>query len=289
MSYRYDEKSDTLYIFQDYQGIFGDELKDTLTTERHSFPDISSEVEQLDSVLNRERTFFFLNWIYEYDRERLLDYAKELSDSAGRKENGWKDGDEGYKQIQKLINLVVANVKVENGPFYFDENKRLCGVQRVTFTKVSEFLRITNEILRRSIKEEIEGDENKTEENRKALLRVAERQKEFVALRGNRLSLVFPISKEDYENQLNPKGDDVELLNMVKKCGGKVEFKDNAAHITLGSIEEKVTFLRMPVAKARPEFKGSVTNAVTEVKKRALILKEYDVNAAREKFLESGN
>ena len=62
MSYRYDEKTDTLYIFQDYRGIAAS------SGEKLS----ADEVQQLESVIKTERTFFFANWIFEFNREESV-------------------------------------------------------------------------------------------------------------------------------------------------------------------------------------------------------------------------
>jgi len=113
LTYRYDAKTDTLRIFQSYQGIFGEDTNDGLS------PD---EIEQLDSVLSGQRTFFFANWIWEYNHDELrqtMDELKHQTERAGRGEkacqhagairprsggNGIGKGDErGGEEAEKLI------------------------------------------------------------------------------------------------------------------------------------------------------------------------------------------
>src|SRR5919198_2743031 len=69
MSYHYDKATDTLRIFQDYHGIFGEDAKgkpgEGLSAE---------EQEQLESVLKGQRTFFFSNWIFEYNRQQIEEH-----------------------------------------------------------------------------------------------------------------------------------------------------------------------------------------------------------------------
>src|SRR5439155_20837429 len=77
LTYRYDAGTDTLRIFQDYHGIFGADDTAKVT---------EAEVEQLDSVLKGQRTFFFANWILEYNREQLRELLQELKDPQKRKE-----------------------------------------------------------------------------------------------------------------------------------------------------------------------------------------------------------
>ena len=62
--FRHDPTTDTRHIFQDYQGIFGAEDPARLT---------EAEREQMASVMQQERTFFFRNWITEHNRKRLLE------------------------------------------------------------------------------------------------------------------------------------------------------------------------------------------------------------------------
>jgi len=71
---------DTLRIFQSYQAIFGEDSKDGLSHD---------ELAQLDSVLTGQRTFFFANWIWEYNHDELrqtMDELKHQTERAGRGE-----------------------------------------------------------------------------------------------------------------------------------------------------------------------------------------------------------
>ena len=77
LTYRYDAGTDTLRIFQDYHGIFGADDAAKVTP---------AEEEQLDSVLKGQRTFFFANWILEYNREQLREFLGQLKDPEKRKE-----------------------------------------------------------------------------------------------------------------------------------------------------------------------------------------------------------
>jgi len=69
MTYRHEAKTDTLYIFQDYRGIFGADKSDGLS---------DNELEQFNSVLKTQRTFFFNNWITEFNREEAIKTLAEL-------------------------------------------------------------------------------------------------------------------------------------------------------------------------------------------------------------------
>ena len=273
LAYRYDEKADTLYIFQEYRGIFGGERKEGLSGD---------EVEQLSSVLATERTFFFANWIFEYNRTSLLETQKELKGPAAADDTSMTP--EERKQVLGLVDLVLANVKVENGPLYHDANQHLCGIQKVTIKKASEIIRSANLVMPMALKSLAKDDDQK--ENRAALLKAAEKRKEFIRLEKNVLSVVWPVNQKDFDKAFGPAPEPLKMVEAFKKSGGKATFKDEEMTLTLGRPEDKVTVLTMPVAKADTDFKGYLPNAVPDVKKKTVILEKFDVEAARKEFLK---
>lgn len=277
MAYRYDEKSDTLYIFQEYRGIFGGDKKDGLSKE---------EMDQLSSVLSTQRTFFFANWIFEYDRERLLDYGKELDDPQKRKDSGWKEGDEGYNKVQNLMQLLTANVTVVNGPFFYDAKHHLCGVQKVKVTHASEIIRVANGVLAHVVSNP--PPEGMNAEQKRVYLKAAKRRKEFIHLQKNVLSFVWPMTKEEYDRSFGEGGDEQPQLASFKQHGGRVELVDDEFRVSIGNANDVITTMEMPVAKAEKDFKGYPANVEAEVKKKTVILDKFDVAAARNEFLNSG-
>ena len=60
--------TDTLVIWQHYEGIHGEDNEHGLS---------ETEREQLHSVVNGERTFFFANWIFEYNAQGIDQFIKE--------------------------------------------------------------------------------------------------------------------------------------------------------------------------------------------------------------------
>ncbi len=273
MAYRYDEKADTLYIFQEYRGVFGGERKEGLT---------DGEKEELSSVLTTERTFFFANWIFEYNRSSLQDTQKELKGPAATGDTSMTSDERN--QLLGLIELLLTNVKVENGPFYYDANRHLCGIQKVTIKKASEIIRSANLVMPMALRSLAKDDDQK--ENRAALLKAAEKRKEFIRLEKNVLSVVWPLNQKDYDKAFGPAAESLKMVEAFKKSGGKATFKDDEMTLTLGKPEDKVTVLTMPVAKADTDFKDYLPNAVPDVKKKMVILEEFDVEAARKEFLK---
>lgn len=272
MSYRYDEKTDTLYIFQEYRGIAagnGEKLS-------------ADEVQQLESVIKTERTFFFANWILEYNREGLVEYRNEVKHPpAGEKP---EFSEEERKQLVELLDMALANIKVENGPFYFDAEKRLCGVQKVTVKKVSELIRSANKVIPLAIKDSAKDEEDAAV--KAVLLKMLEKRKEFIWLEKNTLNWVWPMMQADYEKNFGIGGEEKHVTEAFKRSGGRIEFKENEALFQIGAPTDRITTLTKSVAKEEKDYKGYKPNAVEEVKKRAVILDKYDVEAARKEFLK---
>ncbi|MGV3756770.1 MAG: hypothetical protein ACO1QS_15410 [Verrucomicrobiota bacterium] len=272
MSYRYDEKTDTLYIFQEYRGISagqGEGLSE-------------DEIRQLESVIKTERTFFFANWITEFDREALREHRNELKNPPADKKSELSE--EERKLVLELLDLALANVKVENGPFYFDAEKRLCGVQKVTVKKVSELIRNANKVIPIVIKDSAKDEEDAAD--KAVLVKMLEKRREFIWLEKNTLNWVWPMTKADHEKNFGAGGEAQLAVEAFKRSGGSIEFKEDEVHFRIGTLTDRITTLAMPVAKAEKDYKGYKPNAVEEVKKRAVILEKFDVEAARKEFLK---
>jgi hypothetical protein len=275
MAYRYDTKTDTLYIFQEYRGIHGTDKKEGLS------PD---ELEKLDAMVNKEQVYFFSDLFAEYNRDQVLEWQKEAADSANRKDlEAEVGGEAAYKSFTHLIELILANVQVKNGPFYFDAKKRLCGVKKVTVTKASEIIRSVNEVLRFSLKEPL--DENAPDEAKRVRAKAAKNRKEFIRLTGNRLEFFWPMTKADYEEDFGAKSKSYRVVESFLNYGGKIEFRDDLVHFSLGNPKETMTRLEMPVMNFGSG--GAYTpNAVDAARKHTVILESFDVEAARKEFLK---
>jgi hypothetical protein len=113
-----------------------------------------------------------------------------------------------------------------------------------------------------------------------------EKGKEFIWLEKNTLNWVWPMSQADYEKDFGVGGEEKHVTEAFKRSGGKIDFKENEAHFRIGAITDRTTSLTKPVAKAEKDYKGYQPNAVEEVKKRAVILEKFDVEAARKEFLK---
>jgi hypothetical protein len=266
LTYRYDLAADTLRIFQDYHGIFGADDAAKLKAE---------EEEQLDSVLKGQRTFFFANWILEYNREQLSELLQELKDPQKRKEMT----ETARTRLEKLLTLAVENVRVENNGFYFDAKGRLCGSQKVTVTHVAKLIAAGNDAIREMIKAEAAKPETSAEE-RAVLLKAEAGPGDFIRLQGSALTVRVPMTARAYAEMMDPGHSDARLLTEFRRQGGGITMTNDLATFSLGAPTNAVTALTLPMAK-----NPYVPNAVDAVRKRASIREKFDPASAARAFL----
>jgi len=267
VTYSYDAAHDTLKIFQDYHGIFGADSTNSLSTE---------ELQQLDSVLNSQRTFFFGNWISEISHEQLGDQLKQIKESA-------KDGklEPREAHLEALLKLLLDNSKIENGGFYIDSNKKLSGVQRVTLTGVSKLIAAGNVAIQDALEAEANDSTTKPEE-REVYRKAAEKQQDCIKLDGNRITVQFPATKRQYEEWLSPNNGQKQVEEL-RKSGGQFGFTNDQVTVSIGQPADKQTSLSLSFSE-----KTYVTNLLEVVKKRGLVQEKYDPQAAAKVFLSGG-
>ncbi|MCZ6641682.1 MAG: hypothetical protein O7F71_08905, partial [Gammaproteobacteria bacterium] len=123
IQYRHDTERDELRMLMIYDGIYGEKARD--------YP-------ELRSVLLRPRTFIFSNWVFEYDRDEIVQQLEELK------------GEQDTKltlSLRRLFSLLLDNVRVDNGVFYLNNENKLAGYQQVTLSKVSELVAAFNQMV----------------------------------------------------------------------------------------------------------------------------------------------
>ena len=270
LTYRYDAKTDTLRIFQDYHGIYGAKDKSQLEDE---------EITQLDSVLKGQRTFFFNNWVSEFDKERLKELLGELKDPVKRKEGN--EPEAVLVANEKLLMLAIDNVSVVNGRFYVDAKGRLSATQRVTVTQVSRLVAAGNGAISEALKVEAAKDSNSSED-KASILKALQGPADFIRLEGNVLTVHFPMPRGEFDKTLTDEDSGARQWREFKRQGGKVSYANGQGTWTFGSPTDTATILTLPV------FVGPyVSNAVAEVRKRAGIVEKFDASAAAKEFVNS--
>ena len=151
IAYVHYEEKDELRVTLRYEGIFGNldkgknsqngpydiTTKDTLNQK---------QIEQLESVLEKKRAFFFSNWIFEYNQNTLKEILKNEEEelATASKVLG--------KPEKELIKALLDEIDVENVGFYVDAKGRLCGAQTLRLSNASKVIILANKVLGRQLK-----------------------------------------------------------------------------------------------------------------------------------------
>ena len=272
LTYQYDAKTDTLRIFQNYQGIFGVDKKDELSAQ---------ELEQLQSVLNTQRTFFFANWIAEFSRDSI---SEELAKSKTPEADETPAGTAARGRLGTLLQLLLDNVRVENGGLYLDDKGKLCGVQRVTFTHFSNLLVAGNEVIRDALKAESKKDSSDaslTAEERALYAKSAAGPAHYIQIEGNQIRFRFPTTRAKFEENFGSTAGVNKLLEEFRPFGGTLAFAENEMKWSIGKPAAKTTRVTLSVSD-----KPYVPNLLTAVKKQSIAVREkFDPEAAAKDFL----
>ena len=268
VSYRYDAKSDTIRFFQHYQGIFGASNTDELSDEEQS---------QLNSVLTTERTFFFSNWVFEFNRETIREWLAELKTPEGLEK--FKGDVAALPRLEKLLKLVLDSVRVENVGFHIGDGGKLCGAQRVTMKNASQIITAANEVIRDAYKQVAAKPETAVEE-RAILEKSVARQQAYIALDGNRLRVRLPVTRTDYDREFSPDAKPSKQVGELVQSGGSLAFDNNELIATFGGVKDDVTTLTLSMSE-----KQYVSNLLEVVKRKPGLKGAFDVKAAVAEFL----
>ncbi len=264
LTYRYDAKTDTLRVFQLYQGIFGEDKQDGLSEK---------ELEQLQSVLSGQRTFFFANWIWEYDRSEVSKALVNLDKPDAALDSSTCTRREGF------LKLLMGNTRVDNGAFYMDEQGRLCAMQSVTVSRFSNLVAAGNLQIRDLLKLESNREDASPEEHA-LYLKSAKKPKPYIRVEGNQLRFHLPITRAAFEKSYGPNSSSAKQLEEFKRQGGQLAFANNEMKWGLGAPSDQATTLTLPVSE-----KPYIANALDAVKSRVAVLEKMDVAAAAKAFI----
>ncbi len=268
LTYRYDAKTDTLRIFQVYHGIFGGDQPAGLSAK---------ELEQLQSVLSGQRTFFFENWILEFDRGQVRQEMDRLDKPETPQDTNMDSA--ARSRHKAFLQALLDDVRVENGAFYLDGQHKLCGVQFVTATRFSNLVAAASEQIRDLLKTEA-GREKAGAETRDLYLKAAEQPQPFVVLDGNQLRVRFPMTRAEFDKSHGPDSSAVKQLELFKNQGGKFAFVGHELTWSIGSPSDRVTTLSLPVSE-----KPYLANAVAAVASQTAVREQLDSAATAQSFI----
>ena len=264
MTARYYEKTDIMVILQHYEGIFGSSKGRGLS---------GSEREELNGLLNGQRTYFFDTWLTVYDPDQIKEAIVEAKAEIA-KGDAEVDGAIVERQIV-LFKLLLANVKIVSGPFYLNQDGKLSAMQQVTIRNVQKILKAANVCLRDSVL--AESNHGDLDEASWVLLRKsAGHGFDFIQLKGNQLRVRMPMTAKGFKKIFHGKDN---IGGELAKRLVKVVHADELARLTLG--QPKAAQIEMSVSSEEKEY---LPNAVETVRVLKGLAKDFDPAKYKRKF-----
>lgn len=254
LTYIHDEEKDELRVTLRYEGIFGNldkgknsqngpydiTTKDTLNQK---------QIEQLESVLEKKRAFFFSNWIFEYNQNTLKEILKKEEEELATASKVFG------KPEKELIKALLNEIDVENVGFYVDAKGRLCGAQTLRLSNASKVIILANKVLGRQLKARLPVMKTFSSETSALINENVSEDFPFIRLSGNQLHLSMIMNRADQvkfsENSLT------QLPN-----GIRIEFSDEILSLKCGGIDDKKGIL------SKECFNGYQTNALNYVREQ---------------------
>lgn len=244
---------DELIIFQEYRGIFGEQPKPSKENKNPKKKTALTEAEkrEIDSVVYGERTFFFGNWIVEYNRAHLLKEATRLK----YPEQELSDHQQQLRRIWlPLVDLLLANVTITNGDFYYDEQQRLSGYQIVRARNLKQLINQANH----SISQEILAEKTDLQQDKEQLELMKERKAlagsghEWIKVEKNRIAVSFPATQEEFAGMQK----DIATFSNKEKSTMELSYTRGLATIVIGEATVE------PIVISKEVFGPYTTNAV---------------------------
>jgi hypothetical protein len=282
LTYIHDEEKDELRVTLTYEGIFGNLDKgqnsqngpnDLATEDRLN----QKQIEQLESVLEQKRAFFFSNWIFEYDQRTLSEILTKDKPTTERSVFG--------KPEKELIQSLIKEVKVENVGFFRNEKGQLCAAQTLKISNASGIIEQANEVLGRQVKARIQ--EMREERDRKvpnaftaATIDLIETRVRdgfpFIKIQGNLITITLIMTPPDQERISKST-----LKDLPE--GARIEFQDEALLIKIGTRHAQQSRL------SKKCFEGYWPNALNHIQAnhKKLMRKPKKVESRLKKFLSA--
>jgi len=210
LTYHYDGDQDVLRIFQQYEGISGSDQEDGISQREET---------QLQSLYQHQRTFFFANWIWEYNENEMRKMASAPLDKA-KGERPTPQALASHWSFQAFAQQLLNHVVVENGTFYRNKEGELCAYQRVKVNRASGVLAAANEAIRRQIRNDRFPD-NTSPASRRRLQRAAVDNHAFIQLNGNELRFHWPMAPTDFDRMKKQWGQQMESALQPDDPAGK--------------------------------------------------------------------
>jgi hypothetical protein len=266
----YNIEANELTIFQEYRGIHAKEIKISDKKEKKPKTTLSkSEQEEIDSVMNGERTFFFSNWITEYNRNHLEEELTKYKEGKATPEEMAEQRD-----WIPLIELLLANVKVTNGDFYYDEKQRLSGYQVVRVTNLDQLTAQASKSISQWILNTAPAD---TTVMTKQIRAMATADHPWVRHDRNKITISYPASAEEYANMQK----DNSGYTGSSESPVTTTYKDGVATIDIGSTDDA------PVVISKVFDSPYTPTAVDYISSKYSVKKEIDITGIKQATFEN--
>jgi hypothetical protein len=273
LTYIHDEEKDELRVTLTYEGIFGNLDKgqnsqngpDDITTKDNLN---QKQIEQLESVLEQKRAFFFNNWLFEYNQITLKEILKKEEEELTTKDKVFGNPE------KELIKSLLAELEIENVGFYLDAKGRLCGAQTLRLSNVSKVITMANKVLGRQLKARLPEMKDFSPETITLIRKKLKDEFPFIRIQGNLLHLSMIMNRPDQvkfsENSLTQLPD-----------GIRIDFSDEILSMKCGGIDDEKGTL------SRECFNGYQTNALNYVREQHfdLLLTKKEVDHHFRTFL----
>jgi len=269
LTYRVDTAADELRIFQDYHGIYGADQEEELTKQ---------EIQQLRSVLETERTFFFANWIFEFNVPQMEEAVEELveEDDSPRKR-------ELRASARQAVKTLRENLTINNGPFYLDADGHLSGVQMVRIGNLSRVVAAVNDGVRAMMEYNLLIKELDAED-RKLIERALQKKRPYLQVKGNRLTFRHPMTVTVFRRDFAKSDTGEDNFRRLRAAGINVTHEDGEIRVNVGREKDRVT--RVAMDTFEKPYRENVLRYTQQA--RLPVEPEYDVAKAAREFLEPG-
>ena len=273
MTYKYDKEKDQLRIFQEYEGIYGNNNKiyeNNISEEEKS---------HLDYVMNNERTFFFSNWVFEYDRGKV---KKEINEKKKEIKNAEDDREiKTGKALVRFGENILHNIKVTNGKFYLNNEKKLSGYQLVTINQISKLIDELNSLFNNhpELLEKIYEESSK--ETQLLFKKASKSGHKWLILDRNCIKARIPLSKQDFKNSFIRS--DIESIRFMLENDFWIFYFNDVMEISFGTPEAKLVEIKAKLSK-KYKYKP---NAMKYVSEKYGIEKEIDIKKIKDEYLKT--
>ena len=299
--YHHDASADELRMTLNYEGISGGVgYKGPADKEPGNPNKLSSrQVEQFESVIKGGRAFFFENWLFEYDRSSIQEFLKTI-----RKGDVDHDDLVFVEPWKAFLQTVLDHVELTNLGFYLNENQRLSGTQTLVIKDFSNFLEITNEMIRRLVVNRIDKELRKVEsgetdeedgpspETVALITNACKKKHNFLQIKKGILVVRVPLGKWEYlkfrNGILEKEPDPEEIISETLPLpitGTKSFYEDKMLTLVLGDGKQGINIL------TKKCHSGYSPNALRYIRKNhpALLRDEAKITSTAKGFLTGGD